>query len=45
MRLQPAVKRQLDDRAETLGLATGTYVRILIENALREGAEQNGKLG
>lgn len=39
VRLQPAVKRRLDERAETLGLATGTYVRSLIENALREGTE------
>lgn len=45
VRLQPTLKRRLDERAKTLGLATGTYVRSLIERALRQGAEQDRKLG
>ena len=44
VRLQPALKRQLDEHAKTLGLATGTYVRSLIESALQQGGEQDGKL-
>ena len=44
VRLQPTLKRQLDEHAKTLGLATGTYVRSLIENALQEGANPDGKL-
>ena len=44
VRLQPTLKRQLDEHAKTLGLATGTYVRSLIETALRQDAEQDGKL-
>ena len=44
VRLQPALKRQLDEHAKTLGLATGTYVRSLIESALQQGGEQDRKL-
>ena len=44
VRLQPALKRQLDEHAKTLRLATGTYVRSLIESALQQGGEQDRKL-
>ena len=43
MVLQPAIKRQLDEHAKTLGLATGTYGRSLIESALRQETSQDGK--
>ena len=45
VRLQPTLKRRLDERAKALGLATGTYVRSLIERALRQDTEQDRKLG
>ena len=44
VRLSPALKRQLDEHARTLGLATGTYVQSLIESALQQESEQDGKL-